>query len=741
MGGRALVRQRSLVIAAALLVAVVPSLARGQAAPPLASPAGPEPPKPLGTEAKPAAIAAATDAKAVIMPAAGELGSRPYSILAWVVVDPRARIDAQGRAILIETWRSLARRFVGPPWQLEVADGPGPLLGGDLDHASADAIAAAAPGRDKAWLIVVGPDGGDGFLLAGREFDATTLRLGQVTRHHVTFPADAPRGLLDLALALFSPVAAIGEQAGGGVKITVQGAGLPAADPVGRVIAKGSTFRLIRLNYVASDLKVIARYKNTNAPIIKDVPHSFLRVDTIEGPVATCSIISGVRDPLTKRALRSKVVALGIKPAAIPSRFRFVIPPERPKVPTERRELPPPKPAGGFILTFRDFPDGSPRPVGITDRDGRIVLPANFSDRIVVLRLQAGSNEPLVEFPAMPGEYPEEQRIPVQPKPEAVVLETAVNALRDELVDLVGIRARLEARMKSRRDAERWDEARELAAQYRKLPTRKAFEDRLTKLKQKATEDQRALKRPILTRTAQALMADATALVDRFLKDDVIEDVEDDLKSHGGVKVAAAGPAPAPVAAAPPALTAPAPAPAPATAAATPGPTSASPAAAPAVPAGWVEFKPPDGSFRVAFPIAPTSQQRTEFVGGRAVSVTIYASEKEGQAFFATAQALPGEVPPAGRDAFFQASEEGGAARMPGARFVSRRAIDLAGMPGREAIYAIPKGTILPQDGTLRIRILLGDRRMYLLGALGEPGKANTPQTDAFFESLRPGTP
>jgi len=728
MGGRALVRQRSLVIAAALLAAVMPRLARGQAAPPLASPAGPEPPKAAGTDSQPAAGAPAPEAGAVIKPAAVDLGSRPYSILAWVVVDPRARIDAQGRAILIETWRSLARRFVGPPWQLEVADGPGPLLGGDLDHASADAIAAAAPGRDKAWLIVIGPDGGDGFALAGREFDATTLRLGQVTRHHVTFPADAPRGLLDLALALFSPVAAIGEQAGGGVKITVQGAGLPAADPVGRVIAKGSTFRLIRLNY---DLKgVIARYKNTNAPIIKDVPHSFLRVDTIEGPVATCSIISGVRDPLTKRALRSKVVALGIKPAAIPSRFRFVIPPERPKAPTERRELPPPKPAGGFILTFRDFPNGSPRPVGITDRDGRIVLPANFSDKIVVLRLQAGSNEPLVEFPAMPGEYPEEQRIPVQPKPEAVVLETAVNALRDELVDLVGIRARLEARMKTRRDAERWDEARELAAQYRKLPNRKSFEDRLNQLKQKATEDQRALKRPILTLTAQALMADATALVDRFLKDDVIEDVEDDLKSHGGVKVAAAPPAPAPAAGA-----APIPAPAPAAGAPVPAPT---PAAA-AIPAGWVDFTPPDGSFRIAFPVTPTTQSRTESVNGQSLSITMYVCEKDGQAFFATANSLPGELPPAGRDAFFQASEDGMAARMPGARFVSRRPITLGALPGREAEYTIPKGALLPSDGTLRVRIYLDNRRSLIVMYLGEAAKAHTPPVDAFLDSIRPG--
>ena len=65
---------------------------------------------------------------------------------------------------------------------LEIADGPGPLLGGDIDGLKAESVAQAIVGVDKGWVFWIGPDGNDGYTLAGREFDATTLRLNPTLR-------------------------------------------------------------------------------------------------------------------------------------------------------------------------------------------------------------------------------------------------------------------------------------------------------------------------------------------------------------------------------------------------------------------------------------------------------------------------------------------------------------------------------------------------------------------------------
>ena len=56
----------------------------------------------------------------------------------------------------------------------------------------------------------------------------------------------------------------------------------------------------------------------------------------------------------------------------------------------------------------------------------------------------------------MPGESSDERPIPFDPKPLTVALEAQIDSLRDEVVDLVALRARLEARMKARLEGEDW---------------------------------------------------------------------------------------------------------------------------------------------------------------------------------------------------------------------------------------------------------------------------------------------
>jgi hypothetical protein len=433
---------------------------------------------------------------------------RPYRIRAWLAIDPSARLDAKGRALLIGQWKRMARRFVGPAWELTVAEDDGPLAAGSLDAIEAKGLATMPKNVDKYWMITVHPGRAEGCDLAGREFDVTSGRLGLVSRRSAPYPHDLARNLFQLALDIFSPFAEIGESSAGGVSITVQAAALEPGDPIGRVVSIGTVFQPLRIFQRGG--KVVR---------IDPIRWSYLKVDSLEGPVARCSIISSLGDPLSKRVVgKNRLIALGLKPSSVATRFRFVTgPPDN-------------RPAAGYTLTVRRLPDGQRKDVGTTDRDGRIVLPPGFADGLVMFRLLAGGLEPVVEFPSMPGETTIERPIRIRSLPSTVTLESRLNALKDEIVDQVAVRKRLETRLKSRFDAQQYEEVKGLLKEYSILRKRDAYVERLTKMREEAEREQRETKKPVLTRTAQAQVADAEALIMRYIDDEIFAAYERGLK-------------------------------------------------------------------------------------------------------------------------------------------------------------------------------------------------------------------
>lgn len=442
-------------------------------------------------------VAASQDRAEGSPPAQAE---RPYSIRVWVSVVPEARMGPGTARALVDDWLVLTRRFVGPPWQIEFRDGEGPLRGRSPSDLSETLVAPEVEGADKGWFLRVEPAGtGGGYLLVGREFDATTRQLGPLYRQPAPFPRDVPRSLFELTRRVFSPIAEI-ERNDEGAELLVRGASLPSSDPIGRVVGPGAVFRPY---YIFLGPEESVRE-------IRSIPYTYLRVDDVDGATARCEVVSGLRRPLPKQvAGRYRLVALGIKPADVPTRFRFVA------GEGDRRH-----PAAGYVLTARGARDRTVTEVGTTDREGRISLPPRFSDNLVVLRLMAGGVEPLREFPVLPGETPEEREVPVEPRPEAVALEFRLKALQDEVVDLIARRGVLEARLDARAAGQAWDEVKQLLDEYLRLTPRRAFEERLARLTEDAQRAQAELGVPILTRTAQAELTETRALIERYLDDE-----------------------------------------------------------------------------------------------------------------------------------------------------------------------------------------------------------------------------
>jgi hypothetical protein len=428
---------------------------------------------------------------------------RPYLISVHLSCDPSARIDEGRRADLLRDWQILLRRFVGAPWVVSIAQASSPLANVDLDALEPAAFSSFST-FDKVWVVRLAhsePDGGLG--LSGREFDTATARIGPLQRRSVLWPGDVPRALLLFAHDLFSPTAEISGQEGGLALLKVQGAALAPASPLGAVVAPGTVFQ---------PLRVVSR--NGKVQVSK-IRYTYLQVETVDGPVARCAIVSGLHDPLTARVTRpSSLAALGLKPGNNPLQLRFVTRPNQ-------------APAAGYTVTVRRVPDGQSRSVGTTDRAGRIILRPGFADGLVILRVLAGSVEPMVELPIMPGDIPDERPIAFDPKPQTIALEARLDSLRDEVVDLVALRARLEARMKARLDGEDWAGLAEALKEFSQLPPRDQFAQRLTTLKDEAAREQEEQKKAVLTKTAQAQISDLQSMIDRYLDDEIFKSYAD----------------------------------------------------------------------------------------------------------------------------------------------------------------------------------------------------------------------
>lgn len=435
--------------------------------------------------------------------------SRPYRIALHLAADPTSRIDGALRRELIDQWSELVHRFIGPAWRFEVAEPPSPLVGDGLKRLKAEDLSDSDPAFDKVWLVWINREPSDSRLaLRGREYDAAARWLGPLQSREALSPRDLPRTLLELTTDLFSPSALIVGQEGGGALLRVQGAAIAPASELGIIVAKGTTFMPIRLIAMKDGSTQVNR-----------IAYSYLVTESIEGAIARCAIVSAFRDPLTRRLARpNTLAALGVKPGRVPLRLRFI-----------RRDDK--SAAAGYTLTERPAADGPPREIGVTDRSGRITVDPGPIQGVVKLRLLAGGSEPLAEFPIMPGESAEEREIAIDPLPLAADYQVKLDALRDQVVDQVALRGRLERLMQARADGEDWEGLEALLQEYAKLPPSSTFSETLKNLKGEATQRAyEATKSTVLTKNLQARFSDLEGLIDGYLADDAYNAYADVLK-------------------------------------------------------------------------------------------------------------------------------------------------------------------------------------------------------------------
>ncbi len=204
--------------------------------------------------------------------------------------DPKACIDEGLRVELLHRWQVLARRFVGAPWVVTLAEPGSPLGNVDLGSTEPAAFAGIAS-YDKVWVArITRSDVDSSLILSGREYDAVTRRVGPLQSRSVPSLGDAPRALFMFSRDLFSPFGIVTGQEGGKVLVTPRAAAIAPASPAGDVVAKGTVFAPMRMVSLPDKSVRVLRIKLT-----------YLQVEAVEGLSARCAIVSPYLDPLSNR--------------------------------------------------------------------------------------------------------------------------------------------------------------------------------------------------------------------------------------------------------------------------------------------------------------------------------------------------------------------------------------------------------------------------------------------------------
>lgn len=604
---------------------------------------------------------------------------QPSRIKVVLSVDPSARLDSEGLSRLVREWRFLVTRFIGSPWSLEVSEAEGAGAGLDPAQITVEQVSGLAGRFDQLWYLKISAGSPDGLSFTGRSLDVATARLGPLRRPSASRLGDEARALFELSRALFTPRAMIGASDAGRVRVQVQGAGLGAASELGQVVSKGLVLVPFRI-LLKPDGTVLR---------VSPIGWTYLIVEEVEGTTALCSILSSLRDPLTRRVIgKSELVALGVQPGSGSLRFQFVTRP------------PDSRPASGYVLTVRTPPDGAERVVGRTDRQGRVeVPPSSVPTGPLMARLVGGDEEPLVEFPILPGETEVERVLRIDPLTQAVALESRLNKLQDDVIDQVAIRSRLQALMESRVQGNAWDDVKALLLDYQKLPAKQGFLDQLNLLRDAAAKEQQELKLPVLTRTAQARLTETETLINNYLDDEVFQAYQRAARDAASGAVMLPG-------------------------------------------SEWKPFLYPGTKLTALFPGKPSRSRNLMPMGVGRTPLVVYETTWEEKLFQMGVGDVPGLGSPDTARAALLSIRDAIISGVVGARIRSQNEVSRSGMVGLDTRIEMENPAQGEGKGSLRFQILaMPDGKIVALSVVGAPEALSTPEVETFFNSLKNDVP
>ena len=362
------------------------------------------------------------------------------------------------------------------------------------DRLEAETLAASSAQFDKILFVHVGAAAWGAYDITAREFDVRTQTLGTVAWLECAQRPMLPSVAYQAMLQAFSPVGEVEAVSGSQATLRMKAAALPLPDKQLRFLHEGDILRAtVRFNYRDGSLRRL-----------HPIEWTFLVVRSVEGPLATCEIHTGLRSPLSARR-RGLVeqLAVVVQPTYGDTQLQLVA------AGTENEPLP------GYAVHAQVPGEVATTLLGQTDRQGQIMIPPVDTPLRILLIMHGG--ELLARLPIVPGLEPHlvaqvpDDRLRFQ-------VEAAMAGIQEQVIDVYARRTVLLAQCEAQLEAGNLALAQRLLEELQKLKKAEAFQSELNQLERRTFVNDARMKRRI-----DKLIGDTRQVVERQLVDGEIQ--------------------------------------------------------------------------------------------------------------------------------------------------------------------------------------------------------------------------
>jgi hypothetical protein len=399
--------------------------------------------------------------------------SEPYRVLVSVAFDNDAGLSRDYRLATLQDLTDVIDRSYGSMWQVDVVENGWLFPASDvglqrvtLEHFKSQVITAQ---YDKAFLLTI-EMAGSRLSVSGRQWDAATRSVGPIGSAETFDRRDLAATAADVIDRMFQPVLTVERVEGNKVTLRMQAGRHSPADPKAAQVQPGD---VIQPFFRYLDDKLAVRR-------IQTLPWTYLIADSIDGGRVKCSLVSGLRSPLSSSRRRSvDVIALRVRPHFDSTRLKLV------------PQGIPSKPLIGYSVEAVEKRNANDKPKGdplkqVTDRRGAVDIPTMTDGPLLWLYIRSGESL-LSRVPFVPG-IVQTETIQLPDDSIRLAVEGNTDLLMIRLVDTVARRAVLIARARILAREGDWKHVDEQVAKIEKLPVIKEFESELTLIRVPALE-------------------------------------------------------------------------------------------------------------------------------------------------------------------------------------------------------------------------------------------------------------
>jgi hypothetical protein len=477
--------------------------------------------------------------------AAGSWEYSPYRIHVWIALAPQPELNHLVRAEIAATVLRRAGVEFRTTWEILLTEPPASLVGelmSDLPRLSAARIAQVAENQlvdDK--LICVSVDANrQRSIVRARELDSHTRLWGPLVEKSTRNPEQLADTVFACLVEAFAPITRIelGETRTAVVRLRAGGLA-----PEGQSLIRPGRGDVL--------VPVIRNNDRYGKPILErtaEVPWTLLQVtgeDDINRNLLNCNVYSGMRAPIRGRTSgRKERYAVGVRrthPATDMQVHIRTLKTTDPRVPLPGLEvysrIPVAEPPRELTVeeTKAEERTNPPEFLGYTDWSGTLrVLPAQAPLRLIYIK---NGGQLLARLPTVPG-YHATQLAEVPDDNPRLQAEGYVKGLNSQIMDLVAQRQILAARIRKRIAENKLEEADQLLAEFRSLPTPSDLQrDLETQMRRQV-----ASPHPAVQTRIDKLYGETRALLPKYLDPDLSNKLMEEVRQARGRATAPTAP-------------------------------------------------------------------------------------------------------------------------------------------------------------------------------------------------------